>query len=135
MHELGVTRSIIETIIRESKKNNILPKIAVVELGTLTTYKKDSIGFYFEALKKEQGYEMLNKAKLQIVEVPGQLVCNKCKKITDIKDNILIMCRNCDSDDVVITKGRDVIIREIKGEKLEKKELEKKGLEKTKKTK
>jgi hydrogenase nickel insertion protein HypA len=112
MHELGITENIITQIYDECKARKIkLLKKAYVELGNLTTYKKSSMVFYFNELKKN--YKGLEKAKLVIRTVPGKVKCFKCKKESKIKDACLICCKHCTSHEVKIIDGQNVVVKQI----------------------
>jgi len=113
MHEHSITKNIVVMVVKECQKNNLRPKKVVVELGSLTTYKKEPIMFYFEALKKD--FDVLEDAKLEINEVKGMVNCNKCTKESEVEDPSFIICRHCKSHDVKIVQGKDFIIKEIQG--------------------
>ena len=114
MHEHGITKNIVMMIVKECQKNNIknLKKV-ILEIGKLTTYKKDSIIMYFDIFKDD--FPVLEETKLEIVEVPGRVKCHKCKKESNIKEVYLICCEHCKSHDVEIIYGNDVIVKEIQG--------------------
>lgn len=117
MHELAVTQSLINTVLAECKKRNIIElESIIVELGSLTSYVGDSIYFYYDLLKKP--YDLLQDVHLTIHEVKGTINCNACKKETIIDDSFVIMCKHCHSTDVHIVKGKEFIIKslEIKGD-------------------
>ncbi|MBN2053022.1 hydrogenase maturation nickel metallochaperone HypA [Candidatus Woesearchaeota archaeon] len=114
MHEHGITDEVVHQILHACEDENITnPKKIVVELGMLTTYKKEPIMMYFEAHKKEIG--LLKNAKLEIIEIPGKILCNDCKKKSKIEPSPLIICPKCQSTNVKILQGDKVIIKEIKG--------------------
>ncbi|MBT4823884.1 hydrogenase maturation nickel metallochaperone HypA [Candidatus Woesearchaeota archaeon] len=114
MHEYGVTQSLVSQILVESEKNNVKPKIITVELGNLTTYKAESIKFYFDMLKKE--HDLLKSAKLELNEVKGKLLCNQCKKEHEVQESHLIFCPKCEGHDIEIVAGKDFIIKNIQGD-------------------
>jgi hydrogenase nickel incorporation protein HypA/HybF len=107
MHELAITKTLIDMILRESKR----PKKVIVELGMLTSYKKEPIEFYFDILKKE--YPALKSTELIIVPVPGRLKCNDCKKTSEITEPYLIFCDKCSSGNIELVNGKDLILKEI----------------------
>jgi len=106
MHELQVTKALLRQIKREAKKNNIKkPGKAVISLGSLTTYKKEPIQHYFRLLEKE--------IILTIHEVEGRLFCKDCKTESRIDKPYMILCHKCQSGNVRITKGDELILQEI----------------------
>ena len=102
-------------IVKECEKNNIKKlKKVVLELGKLTTYKKESILQYFDVLKND--FPVLEDTNLEINVVPGKIKCNKCKKESIVKDIYLICCGYCNDHDVKIIEGKEVIVKEIQGD-------------------
>lgn len=75
MHELAVTKGIVEDVLKASHENNIIPKEIYIEIGSLTTYEKEPIEYYFSLLKKD--HEEFSEAKLNIKIVEGNDVVIK----------------------------------------------------------
>jgi len=112
MHELAITKSLIDMINCECRKNNIKkPKKVFCELGILTSFRSDPILFYFDELKK--GKDILQDIELEIDEIFGRIKCNSCNQISTIKEEFILLCPNCDSSDVDIIEGQDFRIKEI----------------------
>lgn len=113
MHEHAITNAVVHQIIHaceDSKMSN--PKRIVVELGELTTYKKESVLFYFESIK--QKIPLLNDADLVILEISGKIFCSSCGKGSDVRvASPLMLCPKCGSADVQIIAGKDVVVKEI----------------------
>ena len=113
MHEHGITNEVIHQILHYCEDNDIRnPKRINVELGMLTTYKKDPVLFYFEGAKEK--YPILKNAVLNIKEIKGKICCNNCKKENYVESSPLILCPICDSADIKIIQGKDIIIISIK---------------------
>lgn len=112
MHELSVTKQIIEMIKEECNKNKIVsPKNITIELGLLTTYKSEPIQYYFGTLKEE--HPLLKDAVLNIIEVPGKIRCNACDEITTVNEELAAFCPVCDATDITITQGKDLKLKSI----------------------
>lgn len=113
MHEHGITNAVVHQIIHACEDSGMTnPRRIVVELGELTTYKKESVLFYFESIKKD--YPILSDAELDIVEIPGKIFCNACGKGSDVRVASPIMfCPKCESSDVQVISGKDVVVKEI----------------------
>ena len=107
MHELSITQELIRKILKESK----YPKKVVIELGDLTSYKKEPLLFYFDALKKDE--ERLKDAKIQIIQVPGKILCKGCNKESLTGYAVMLFCPECKSPDIEIIAGKDVLLKEI----------------------
>ncbi len=112
MHELAVTTSLIQMVVAECQKRKILhPKKIVVDLGKFTPYSKDSLQFYFDILKQDE--PTLKDSKLYVHEIPGKIVCMRCKKKSIIQDACMMVCPKCHSSEVNIEKGTEFILRKI----------------------
>ncbi len=70
MHELSITRQLIEMITKECESKIKKVKAITAELGQLTSYKKEPVLFYFDALKKDS--PLVRNAKLLINETEGK---------------------------------------------------------------
>ncbi|MBN1502365.1 hydrogenase maturation nickel metallochaperone HypA [Candidatus Woesearchaeota archaeon] len=115
MHELRITKVLVEQIVNECNTNNIIePKRVIVELGELTNYKKEPILYYYDFIRSQT--HLLENTELVINEIKGKIRCNSCSKESEIKENYLILCPLCKSLDVHIIQGRDFILKEIEGE-------------------
>jgi hydrogenase nickel incorporation protein HypA/HybF len=111
MHELAVTRAIISQICEECEAKGIRPAEASIQLGLLTSYRKEPILYYFDILKKEAG---IDSCSLKVDEVPGSLRCNSCGEESEIEESLSMFCPKCDSSDIDIVKGRDIKILSIR---------------------
>jgi hydrogenase nickel incorporation protein HypA/HybF len=114
MHELSITKQLIQNILHECKINNIKkPKKIQIELGILTTYKKDPILFYYNQLKKE--ISLLNNSNLDVLKINGELFCNNCNNTSSIIEPFMIFCPICESLNIKITKGKEFNLKKIIG--------------------
>ena len=112
MHELGITKTIIDLLQDECSKRDITClKSVTIELGQLSTYTADSIKFYFETIKKD--YPNIKNTDLNFIEIKGALRCMDCNAISEITDNTTIFCPACSSVNIEIFQGKDVNIKEI----------------------
>lgn len=114
MHELAITKSLIESIRQESRKHGISsPKKVFLELGKLSGYVKEPIQMYFEHLKKD--VPMLQDTELVVKELDGKIECQECHRECPVKESCLILCPVCDSTNVEIIQGKDIVIKNIEG--------------------
>ena len=112
MHEHGITNEVVHQIVHACEDKGITcPKKIIVELGLLTTYKKDPVLFYFEAHKKN--ISLLKDATLEIIEVQGKIKCKDCGEINIVDPSPLLLCPICDSANVEIIDGDKIIIKKI----------------------
>lgn len=113
MHEHSITNEIVHQIVHACEDNSITsPKRIVVELGTLTTFKKEPLLHYFKAHKKE--IALLKDAELEVLEIRGRVRCKDCDEESDVEPEPLVICPKCGSMDVEVIQGGEVIIKEIK---------------------
>ena len=71
MHELAITKEIVELILEECKRRKIKSvKNIKIEIGNMTTYKKNPILHYFEIIKKEN--QVTKNANLKVKEIKGE---------------------------------------------------------------
>jgi hydrogenase nickel incorporation protein HypA/HybF len=112
MHELAITTTLVRMIQEECKKKKVVnPKKIELELGRFTNYKKEPIEFYYDLLKKE--IPLLEKSELIIREIKGKVRCNECKKESTIDDPLFTFCIHCNSGNVDIIYGKDILLKEI----------------------
>lgn len=111
MHELSITNTLIKDILASCNDAEKKIKKVEMELGALTGFKKDPIQFYFDMQKKE--YKTINNTILDIVVVQGMVECMDCRKQTIIVDPILMFCAKCNSGNVKIIAGKDIVLKNI----------------------
>ena len=112
MHEHSITNQVVHQILHACEDAGMgnAKKISV-ELGLLTGYKADSVLFYFDSIKKD--WNIIKDAELNIIEIPGKILCRSCKKELIVESSPLILCPNCESTNVKVLQGKDVVIKSI----------------------
>lgn len=114
MHELGVTRTIVAELAAAAQEEGFTRiTAATIQLGTLTTFKKEPILHYFEILKEESA--LLRDARLAVEEIAGGIRCNGCGKASVVDDGPMLFCPACESADVEIVSGKELIIKDVTG--------------------
>ena len=112
MHELSITKSLIRDVKQACEINQIsAAKSIIVELGLLTTYKKEPIIHYFNALKPNS--PIILNAELVVKEIPGKIHCKNCQRELEVSDTTQICCTKCESFDVVIIGGMEIKLKSI----------------------
>jgi hydrogenase nickel incorporation protein HypA/HybF len=112
MHEFLAAKNLIELTENECSKHKIQsPKKIIAELGSLQSYKKDPIIFYFEILKKES--PVLQNCKLDLKEITAKMRCKSCKKTSVVSQPYLLFCGYCNSNDIEIICGKDFKLKKI----------------------
>jgi len=69
MHELGITREIVDIAKEQCVKNNIAAETVTVELGDMASYKSDPLVYYYEILKIK--HDELKESSLIVKNVKG----------------------------------------------------------------
>jgi hydrogenase nickel incorporation protein HypA/HybF len=112
MHELAITRELISLIKEECKEKSISkPNKVLIHLGKMTNFNKEPILLYFDLLKKET--PLIENSVLEIKELPGKLFCRSCRKKSEVEEPFMIFCPLCDSHDVELIQGKELIIKSI----------------------
>ena len=112
MHELSATNNLIQMVLTECAKRKIThPQKIVIDLGSFSSYSKDSLLFYFDILKHDE--PLIRKTKLIINEVPGKITCKKCKKQHTVEDACMMFCPECHSGDIMVLSGKEFMLKEI----------------------
>jgi len=106
MHELSITRSLLDQALAEAKKHGA-ERIARIRLllGEGGGVVPDCVRFYFDEMKKGTAAA---KAELEFKTVPLRIRCPKCgREFGKIEE----MC-NCNAGGEVIS-GQDLVIESI----------------------
>lgn len=110
MHELGVLNSMVHTIERIVKEQNIsdVHKL-VIEVGELSGI----VPRYLEKSWPAASYKtFMEKTQLELIVIPGIVKCRCCGRVYNAVYNDL-NCPDCGSKDMEILEGDDMIIKEI----------------------
>jgi hydrogenase nickel incorporation protein HypA/HybF len=106
MHELGITREVVEIVCRKAEGRRVVR--VVLEIGRLTVVLPDAVRFCFELCCEESVAE---GAKLEIVEIPARARCRSCGAEI-VRDQPFGMCP-CGSCDLEWLAGDELRVREI----------------------
>ncbi len=110
MHELGIMINVVQTVENFAKENEIAEiDTLVLQIGELSSI----IPRFAEACYPAAvDGTMLEDTKLEIEILPGNCICDNCKKVFNlIKANG--QCPNCDSKNWELLSGREFLIKEI----------------------
>ena len=110
MHELPVTESILQVVLRHAE-NNCVSRVMKVHLqvGKLSDLEDEWIQHYFYYLSKGT---LAEGAKLQIERMPIRLECNACDAsyTVDTAGEIDLPCPHCGEKDSQLVDGRGYFI-------------------------
>ncbi|MGB3652406.1 MAG: hydrogenase maturation nickel metallochaperone HypA [Rivularia sp. (in: cyanobacteria)] len=111
MHELGITQNIV-SIVNEYAQGKKVQRV-LLEIGKLSAIMPDAVKFCFDICS--QG-TVLEKAKLEIIEISGLAVCRQCA--TEITLEKPFGKCNCGSTQLDLIAGEELKIKEIEVEEL-----------------
>ena len=116
MHELHVTKSIFQIVLRHAIKGNVNCVHSVnLEIGALSDLKSEWLQRYFDRLSRGT---VVEGAKLRITRVPAVFECNECHKLFEM-DSLLeedLSCRNCHSREVKLISGREYFVKNMEAQ-------------------
>ncbi|MBP1703841.1 MAG: hypA [Chloroflexi bacterium] len=110
MHELSITESVLEIVLRHANSANAqhVRKIQLV-IGDLASIVDDSVQFYWDIISKDT---LAEGATLQFRRLPIELLCLDCQNHfqpeTDRFD-----CPRCGSSRLQIISGREFYVESI----------------------
>jgi hydrogenase nickel incorporation protein HypA/HybF len=110
MHELSLIASLFEIMEEKAKEQNA-KKIVYVKLqvGKLSGAVPEFLKTAFDIYKKDT---LADEAELEIEEVPLKIRCLKCE-LEMIKDDFALVCSRCQSPNLKILSGADLILQKI----------------------
>ncbi|MDD1766663.1 MAG: hydrogenase maturation nickel metallochaperone HypA [Candidatus Methanomethyliaceae archaeon] len=120
MHELSLATSVVDFLQRFSKEQGMNSIDAIfLEIGEMTHVDPSQLRY---SLKMVSQGTVAEKSKVYIRRSGIVLRCRKCGKDSRLKmmDTITdysLKCIGCGSMDVDIDKGRELVLRRIKGSK------------------
>ncbi|HET9138645.1 hydrogenase maturation nickel metallochaperone HypA [Actinophytocola sp.] len=107
MHELSLTQSVVSAITERFGETRI--SVVRLEIGKLSGVVVDSIRFCFDLVAEGT---TLQGARLEIDEPSGSARCRDCAHEFTVDDPI-VLCPNCDSANVTVHSGRDMLIKSV----------------------
>ena len=114
MHELAVTQSILDIVVRHAEGAGAQRILAVnLVIGDLTGFVDDSIQFYFDFLSKDTPAQ---GARLEIDRVPARVRCHECGAEYAAPDSRLWSCPDCDALGGEIIAGKEFSVASIEVE-------------------
>lgn len=110
MHELGITRSIVEIAERTAASQGAKRVLSVtVEIGALSGVLPDAVEFCFEACTRGT---LLEGSALVIAAIPGRGRCRDCGGETDI-DAFTFACPACGALGLERLQGDELRLTEV----------------------
>ncbi len=114
MHEMSIVSNIMDVALQTAEEHNlaVIKKIKV-KVGTQHHLAPDLMEYAFSFFKKNT---VAADAALEIEKVPVTMRCRQCRKLYPVDEGIYL-CPDCESVNVEMITGRELIIENIEGER------------------
>lgn len=113
MHELPVTKSICDIVLRHAAANGAARVVSVqLEIGSLSDLQNEWVQRYFDYVTRATVAE---GARLDVKRVPAVFSCNRCGGRFAISSLVEegIACGPCGAEDVQLVSGREYLVKSI----------------------
>ena len=113
MHEMSLCESVLQ-ILEDSAKTQGFERVKTVwlEIGGLAGVEIGAMRFSFDAVTRGT---LADRAKLEIIEVPGAAWCMQCAKTVPVTQRF-DACPGCGSYQLQVTGGDEMKIKELEVE-------------------
>ncbi len=110
MHEMSLCESVLQ-ILEDNAKRRGFERVEAVwlEIGALSGVEPEAMRFAFDAVTRGT---LADKARLEIIEVPGQAWCMQCGRTVPVKQRF-DACPDCGSYQLQVTGGEEMRIKEL----------------------
>ena len=107
MHELSVSKGLVDTVVREAGANNAARVLSVtVVIGRCSCITPEILTDYYRLLAEDTVAE---GSELIIKRTNGRVLCRSCGEESEIPD-FRLFCPRCGSREVTMTAGREFYI-------------------------
>jgi hydrogenase nickel incorporation protein HypA/HybF len=116
VHELAVTRSILETVLAHAQASGAVRVLRIhLVVGALNELQEEWIQRYFDYLSRDSPAE---GAELVVEPVPAAFRCSSCavEFEVEIRNIDRVRCPRCSDDNLVLERGREFLIRAMEVE-------------------
>lgn len=113
MHELYVTKSIHQIVLKHARNGNVNRVLSVnLEVGALSDLQSEWLQRYFDRLSRGTVAE---GAELNITRVPAVFQCNLCRQSFEIKSLMVadLSCPHCCSKEIVLVSGKQYHVKSM----------------------
>ena len=113
MHELSVTESILNIVLKHAQTNGAEKIIAIsLKIGELSELVGDCIQHYFDYMSKGT---IAEGAKIDVERSPIIFQCRDCQRTFEVslRDTKDFACTNCGRSNVSLLSGREFYIKDI----------------------
>jgi len=113
MHELPVTKSILDIALAHAKTNSVKKILSIhLEIGELSDLEDEWIQQYFDYLSEDT---IAEGARLKIKRIPVVMLCDECSKSFEVKirQGKEIQCPDCGGKRCSLISGREYYIKDM----------------------
>lgn len=113
MHELAVTKRILEIVLSHGQRNRVRRIVSIrLRVGELSDLEDEWIQHYFSHLAKETPAA---DAKLKIERIPVVFKCTHCDHdfSVDIKEMKEVNCPDCGNKQCTLISGKEYYIKDM----------------------
>jgi hydrogenase nickel incorporation protein HypA/HybF len=111
MHELPVTKSIVQIVTKHAEMHHVKRVILVnLEVGALSDLQGEWVQRYFDHLTRGT---VVDGAKLNINRVPAVFHCHRCQQSFEINSLLEedLSCAQCHGREVTLVSGREYHVK------------------------
>ncbi len=111
MHELSVTNSIVDTVVRYATKNGA-KRVSTIRLGIgeLSDMNEEWIQRYYDKLSNGTVAE---GAKIRIERIQPGFCCSDCQTDFDMQFTDSVRCPSCGGTNCTLERGREFFIEDM----------------------
>ena len=113
MHELQVTRSILQTVLDRAAQSDARKVLKIrLLVGELNDFQQEWIQRYFDLLSKASVAE---GAQIVVERVPAAFRCHDCGRDFEVEIRLIdrVRCPQCSGVNFSLQRGREFLIRDM----------------------
>jgi hydrogenase nickel incorporation protein HypA/HybF len=113
MHELYVTKSIFNIVLKHATAGNVSRVVSVnLEIGSLSDLQGEWLQRYFDKLSLGS---IAEGAKLKITRAPAVFLCNPCRQSFEIFSLLEeeLSCPHCQGKEVSLVSGKEYHVKNM----------------------
>jgi hydrogenase nickel incorporation protein HypA/HybF len=113
MHELAVTKSILQLALDHAEKNGGKEVLSIyLIIGEMRNLEEDWIQRYFDHISAGTAAE---HAVIKVKKVPIKFLCEECgtQFSGDLREDKKLLCPHCNSFEYDLVSGRELIVEKL----------------------
>lgn len=113
MHELPMTKSIFQIVLRHAQRSSVTRVVAVnLEIGALSDLQTEWVQRYFDHLSRGT---IVEGARLKVNRVPAIFRCNSCQQTFEINSLLQqdLSCSKCHGRNVALVSGKEYRVKNM----------------------